>query len=352
MTVTLNGQSYTTTVASGAWTITVPDADAQLLNHGNTYAITASEVRRKELPKVDEAFCKAVGVKDAAELRDQLRKGINGTKEQAAETARREKALDALIAGLDLPLPQSAVDSVANGLFNEYLQLRLRNGTLKPDQFEAQREEIITEARKAAETKVRAQVVLVRIAEENGIDLTREEFDYIVEPDVFHDLFGHVPLLFDPVFADHMQAYGAGGLKAHRLGACEQLSRLYWYTIEFGLIRQRDGLRAYGAGILSGPTETVFSVEAQSPNRIMLNVDRVMRTDYVIDDLQPTYFVIENFGELYHDTVDRDFDRLYRALGPGFTYANSAVIDVDDVLHRGTQEYALRGGRGSGARPA
>ena len=140
------------------------------------YALTVSEVRCKEIPAVDEAFCKSVGVKDEADLRDQLRKGITGTKEQAAETARREKALDALITGLDLPLPQSAVDSVANGLFNEYLQLRIRNGTLKPEQFEAQREEIITESRKAAETKVRAQVVLVRIAEENGIDLTREEF--------------------------------------------------------------------------------------------------------------------------------------------------------------------------------
>jgi trigger factor len=140
------------------------------------YALTVAEVRCKEIPAVDEAFCKSVGVKDEADLRDQLRKGITGTKEQAAETARREKALDALIAGLDLPLPQSAVDSVANGLFNEYLQLRIRNGTLKPEQFEAQREEIITESRKAAETKVRAQVVLVRIAEENGIDLTREEF--------------------------------------------------------------------------------------------------------------------------------------------------------------------------------
>ncbi len=180
---------------------------------------------------------------------------------------------------------------------------------------------------------------------------TRETFDYIQEPDVFHDVFGHVPMLTDPVFADYMQEYGRAGWKAMRYNRLKALGALYWYTVEFGLILETGSLRAYGAGILSGPTETVFSVEARSPNRIMLNVDRVMRTDYVIDDLQPTYFVIESFEELYHDTVERDFDRLYRALGPGFTYANSAVIDVDDVLHRGTQEYALRGGRGSGARP-
>ncbi len=83
----------------------------------------------------------------------------------------------------------------------------------------------------------------------------------------------------------------------------------------------------------------------------MLNVDRVMRTDYVIDDLQPTYFVIESFKDLYHQTVERDFDRLYRSLAPGFTYANTAAIDIDDVLQRGTLEYFLRGGRGSGAMP-
>ena len=117
------------------------------------------------------------------------------------------------------------------------------------------------------------------------------------------------------------------------------------------VIREGDDLRIYGAGILSGPREAVFALEAQSPNRIMLNVDRVMRTDYVIDDLQPTYFVIESFDDLYHQTVERDFDRLYRGLGASFTYANSAVIDVDDVLHRGTQEYHLRGGRGSNAAP-
>ena len=180
---------------------------------------------------------------------------------------------------------------------------------------------------------------------------SRDEFDYIREPDVFHDVFGHVPMLADPVYADYMQEYGRAGWKAMRHNRLKSLGALYWYTVEFGLIQEADGIRVYGAGILSGPAEAVYSLEAQSPNRIMLNVDRVMRTDYVIDDLQPTYFVIESFEQLYHDTVDRDFDRLYRSLSPGFTYANSAVIDIDDVLHRGTQEYALRGGRGSGAKP-
>ena len=180
---------------------------------------------------------------------------------------------------------------------------------------------------------------------------TRETFDYIQEPDVFHDVFGHVPMLADPVYADYMQEYGRAGWKAMRYNRLKALGALYWYTVEFGLILEGDDVRAYGAGILSGPSEAVYAVEAASPNRIMLHVDRVMRTDYVIDDLQPTYFVIESFSDLFHQTVERDFDRLYKSLSPGFTYANSAVIDVDDVLHRGTQEYALRGGRGSGATP-
>ncbi len=180
---------------------------------------------------------------------------------------------------------------------------------------------------------------------------TRETFDYIQEPDVFHDVFGHVPMLADPVYADYMQEYGRAGWKAMRYNRLKALGALYWYTVEFGLILEDGAPRAYGAGILSGPSEAVFAVEAESPNRIMLHVDRVMRTDYVIDDLQPTYFVIESFDDLYHQTVDRDFDRLYRSLSPSFTYANTAVIDVDDVLHRGSQEYFLRGGRGSGAVP-
>jgi phenylalanine-4-hydroxylase len=139
---------------------------------------------------------------------------------------------------------------------------------------------------------------------------TAGEFDYIVEPDVFHDLFGHVPLLFNPIFADHMQEYGKGGLKAHRLGACELLSRLYWYTVEFGLIRQRDGLRAYGAGILSSPGELRHALESPQPRRLPLDVERIMRTRYKIDTYQQTYFVIGSFQELFDKTAP-DFTPLY-----------------------------------------
>ncbi|TSA32023.1 MAG: trigger factor [Opitutales bacterium] len=138
------------------------------------YAITANEVRRKTMPALDETFIKSVGVKDEAELRDQLRKGIEGSKQQAAETARREKAVDALLAGQDFPLPESAINSVAQGLFMEYAQLRMRNG-VKPEQLETQREEILAESRKAAAIRVRAQFVLTRIAEEAKIEISRED---------------------------------------------------------------------------------------------------------------------------------------------------------------------------------
>ncbi|MEO7384410.1 MAG: phenylalanine 4-monooxygenase, partial [Novosphingobium sp.] len=137
---------------------------------------------------------------------------------------------------------------------------------------------------------------------------SRKTFDYIEEPDVFHDVFGHVPLLTDPTYADFMQEYGRAGWKAMRYNRLKALGALYWYTVEFGLIEEAGGIKAYGAGILSGPAEIVYATEAASPNRIMLNVDRVMRTDYVIDDLQPTYFVIESFEDLFRQTVERDFD--------------------------------------------
>ena len=138
-----------------------------------------------------------------------------------------------------------------------------------------------------------------------------EEFEYVVEPDVFHDLFGHVPLLFNPVFADYMQAYGAGGLKASHLDACELLARLYWYTVEFGLIQTKAGLRVYGAGILSSAGELHHSVTGSQPQRIAFDLKRLMRTKYKIDSYQTSYFVIESFDELFAATAP-DFTPIYR----------------------------------------
>lgn len=140
-----------------------------------------------------------------------------------------------------------------------------------------------------------------------------EEFEYIVEPDIFHDLFGHVPLLFNPVFADYVQRYGQGGLKAQGLGSCEMLSRLYWYTIEFGLIREAGSLRAYGAGILSSSGELAYSVQSPEPQRIPLQLERTMRTRYKIDTYQQTYFVIDSFEQLFEMTA-ADFAPIYERL--------------------------------------
>ncbi|WP_291015219.1 phenylalanine 4-monooxygenase, partial [Hydrogenophaga sp.] len=161
-----------------------------------------------------------------------------------------------------------------------------------------------------------------------------EEFEYIVEPDVFHDLFGHVPLLFDPVFADYVQRYGTGGLKADDLGAGELLSRLYWYTIEFGLIQQTDGLRAYGAGILSSSGELRHSVTSDAPQRIALDLHRCMRTRYKIDDYQGTYFVIDSFQQLF-DLTAPDFTAHYAAVRSAGDLAADASIASDSRITLG-----------------
>jgi phenylalanine-4-hydroxylase len=144
---------------------------------------------------------------------------------------------------------------------------------------------------------------------------TPEEFDYIVEPDLFHDLFGHVPLLFNPVFADYMQAYGEGGLKAQRRNALELLARLYWYTVEFGLIDTAQGLRVYGAGILSSPGELTRALTDLSPLRVGFDLRRVLRTVYEIDDFQRIYFVIDGFNQLFEQTA-QDFAPIYEQLLP------------------------------------
>jgi len=158
---------------------------------------------------------------------------------------------------------------------------------------------------------------------------TPAEFDYIVEPDIFHDLFGHVPLLFNPVLADYVQRYGQGGIKAHALGACEMLARLYWYTIEFGLIREAGGLRAYGAGILSSGGELVYAVESPKPQRVPLSVERAMRSRYKIDNYQQTYFVIDDLQQLF-DMTAGDFAPLYQQLRnlPEFAADGSAAAPL------------------------
>ena len=157
------------------------------------------------------------------------------------------------------------------------------------------------------------------------------EFDYIVEPDVFHDFFGHVPLLFDPVFADYMQASGRGGQKAEGLHALEYLARLYWYTVEFGLVRSGGSLRIYGAGILSSPSEVSYALANPAPKRIGFDLKRVMRTRYKIDTFQQTYFVIDDFGQLFRETAP-DFTPLYAEIAGLDPYPADTVLPQDHLF--------------------
>ena len=169
-----------------------------------------------------------------------------------------------------------------------------------------------------------------------------DQLDYIQEPDVFHDVFGHVPMLADPVFADYMVAYGKGGQRAGSLGALKRLARLYWYTVEFGLVEEAGALRIYGSGIVSSHGESIFALDDPSPNRISFDLRRVMRTDYRIDDYQQSYFVIPSFDELLRVTVETDFAPVYRELDGLSDYAVDAVTENDPIIARGTQAYARR----------
>ena len=163
------------------------------------------------------------------------------------------------------------------------------------------------------------------------------QMDYLQEPDCFHDVFGHVPMLINPVFADYMQAYGRGGLKAQKLGALDLLARLYWYTVEFGLIRTPAGLRIYGAGIVSSRRESIYALDDARPNRLGFDLRRIMRTRYRIDTLQRTYFVIDSFDQLFGATRP-DFTPLYAELRRQPEFAAEAVECGDLVLHQGTGE--------------
>ena len=166
------------------------------------------------------------------------------------------------------------------------------------------------------------------------------ELDYLEAPDVFHDVFGHVPLLSQPVFADYMQAYGQGGLRSMQFGAIARLARLYWYTVEFGLIHEGGDLKLYGAGIVSSHGESRFALDDASPNRLGFDLARVMRTPYRIDDFQQGYFVIDSFEQLLRATLDTDFAPLYAELQGKPDLDIAAIIEGDRVITRGTQAYA------------
>ncbi|MFC5345164.1 phenylalanine 4-monooxygenase [Brevundimonas staleyi] len=171
-----------------------------------------------------------------------------------------------------------------------------------------------------------------------------DQLDYLQEPDIFHDVFGHVPMLTDPDFADYMQAYGKGGQRAQSLGMLKNLARLYWYTVEFGLMDEGDGLRIYGAGIVSSATESVFSLEDASPNRIAFDLERIMRTDYRIDDFQQVYFVIPSI-EALNDATLEDFGPIYDRLKGASDIGIETILPYDRVITQGTQAYAHKGGR-------
>jgi phenylalanine-4-hydroxylase len=167
-----------------------------------------------------------------------------------------------------------------------------------------------------------------------------DQLDYLEEPDVFHDVFGHVPMLADPVFADYLAAYGRGGQRALGMDALKYLGRLYWYTVEFGLVREDGDLRIYGAGIVSSYSESRFALEDPSPNRIGFDLKRVMRTEYRIDDFQQNYFVIPSYEDLLRTTLETDFAPLYDEIKGLPDIPVAEIVAGDDVMTRGTQAYA------------
>jgi len=161
-----------------------------------------------------------------------------------------------------------------------------------------------------------------------------DQLGYIAEPDVFHDVFSHVPMLMNPAMADYLQAYGVGGLRAQQLGVLPNLARVYWYTVEFGLVMQPQGLRIYGSGIVSSFSESVYALENPAPNRIWFDLTRVMRTRYRIDDFQESYFVVHDLDELLQ-LAKIDFAPFYDAVR-GLNEINPGdVLPEDQLVTRG-----------------
>jgi phenylalanine-4-hydroxylase len=165
-----------------------------------------------------------------------------------------------------------------------------------------------------------------------------EQIDYIEEPDIFHDVFGHVPLIMQQTYADYLEAYGKAGLKSQGYGALHRLARLYWYTVEFGLARTPQGLRIVGAGIASSPGETIFALESASPNRVGFDLGRVMRTKYRIDDYQESYFVLDGVDSWPALDLDRLIP-LWAELDRQADLEPGTILPEDDLVSRGDGSY-------------
>lgn len=158
-----------------------------------------------------------------------------------------------------------------------------------------------------------------------------KQLDYLEEPDVFHDLFGHVPVLSNPVFANFMEAFGHLGVKALDKGFEDAMTRLYWFTVEFGLINTAQGLRIFGGGILSSKGESMYALESSKANRLQFDPVRVMRSKFRIDEFQKTYFVINSFEELF-DSLSQDWEDLCNKAKLLGDIEDGAVIDSDQVF--------------------
>lgn len=165
---------------------------------------------------------------------------------------------------------------------------------------------------------------------------TREQLDYLEEPDIFHDVFGHVPLLTNPAYADYMQEYGRVGLDAIEHKGVKFLSRLNWYTIEFGLIRKPEGVKIFGAGIVSSYGEARYVVSDTSANHLDFDLDRVLRTGYYIDDFQASYFVIDRFEDLFQGLQRTDFIAKFEQLRPLPVQTPFEILPTDKVARRGS----------------
>lgn len=180
---------------------------------------------------------------------------------------------------------------------------------------------------------------------------TEEQLDYVDQPDVFHDVFAHAPMLANAPFSKFLQNYGKAGYEAMRHNRLRSVAALYMHTVELGLINTDKGLRIYGAAILSSHLETKFALEGKSPNRFHMDFERMLRTDYVLSDVQQSYFVIDSFDDLFNQMANFPFAEIYQKIEPSYQFAASAIVESDTIYHKGTQEYSLRGGRFSNATP-